>query len=565
MKHSVGIIGGGPVGLTLHLLLKQCGVSSMILERKASLTPRHPQAHFLTQRSLEILRSTGMPIDTLIVNNAPPRHMWNRFVYCNKLTGDIKLYGQYDHFQNNSIIDQLSPCPPVHFAQNKLVPLISQFVDPQDVLLEAQVTAVQVNSADRVNVETADGKLFEFDCVVGADGAKSVTRQAIGAKLEGQFAIQRLANIHFQNQGLSEYLLSSGSNPGPAMLYFIYNAERICVLVAHDLRVGEFVLQVPFFEPFESIDDLTPSKISNIFSAIGITGNSTVQGTGVWTMNAVVANSYGSKSGHIFLAGDAAHQYPPSGGFGLNSGLQDVHNLAWKMAWALKRDDSRQSLKEVLNSYETERKGIAARTAELSIDNFKKVLHVSASLGLNVEYVNLLTSGLNAFGEGFKTSNTAKSLFETVTALGRRLPDIALPSQRTKTNSLISSGQGLPLLFPAQDLQQIYTERGGSFPKSFSESASKKLEVGKRVPHEWLSQNGGQLSSIDLANGYSGENSIPCYTAFVRSNSQSVLEMDGPFASLPCRSVTISNDDSVFTGAKEVLVRPDGHVCAILR
>ena len=68
-----------------------------------------------------------------------------------------------------------------------------------------------------------------------------------------------------------------------------------------------------------------------------------------WRMDAVVAESFSNSYGNIFLVGDACHRFPPAGGFGMNTGIQDVHNLAWKLAMVLKNNSS----PKLLTTYET--------------------------------------------------------------------------------------------------------------------------------------------------------------------------------------------------------------------
>ena len=122
------------------------------------------------------------------------------------------------------------------------------------------------------------------------------------------------------------------------MLHFIYNSSVVCVLVSHDIDEGEFVLQVPFYPPIETLDDYRNNKarclkiINNACFAPG-QASCAVQIIDVnsWRMEAVVASRYASYDGaysRVVLAGDAAHAFPPSGGFGLNTGIGDVFNLA---------------------------------------------------------------------------------------------------------------------------------------------------------------------------------------------------------------------------------------------
>jgi 2-polyprenyl-6-methoxyphenol hydroxylase-like FAD-dependent oxidoreductase len=126
------------------------------------------------------------------------------------------------------------------------------------------------------------------------------------------------------------------------MLYFLYNKDVVAVLVCHDIKRGEFVLQVPFFPPIESIEDYKRDKAKcmeivkkAIFAKTSDVGSDIeIKNVNSWVMEAIVAQSYINKYGdpYAFLVGDAAHAFPPSGGFGMNTGIGDSFNLAHKIA-----------------------------------------------------------------------------------------------------------------------------------------------------------------------------------------------------------------------------------------
>ena len=130
-----------------------------------------------------------------------------------------------------------------------------------------------------------------------------------------------------------------------SMLHFIYNPNIVCVLVSHDVHEGEFVLQVPYYPPIEQLDDyrLNSSRCQKvIYDACFATDNiskdfqAQIVDVNSWRMEAVVADSYYSKGdkdySRVVLAGDAAHAFPPSGGFGLNTGIGDAFCLAHKIS-----------------------------------------------------------------------------------------------------------------------------------------------------------------------------------------------------------------------------------------
>ncbi|KAG8365939.1 hypothetical protein BUALT_Bualt17G0024100 [Buddleja alternifolia] len=193
----------------------------------------------------------------------------------------------------------------------------------------------------------------------------------------GYFAmldLQKLTSVHFMSQDLGQYL----TNERPGMLFF--NTEAIGVLVAHDLKRGEFVLQVPFCPPQQKFEDFS-SRLFNLLSLvfhqhslkfvmkfimsflssvgshlqIGWQRAFRLKCAGCKAMDdayAEVAEKFLAGNNRIILAGEAAHRFPPAGGFGMNTGIQDGHNLAWKLDSVLKG----VAPPSILSTYETERR-----------------------------------------------------------------------------------------------------------------------------------------------------------------------------------------------------------------
>jgi len=118
-----------------------------------------------------------------------------------------------------------------------------------------------------------------------------------------------------------------------------------------------------------------------------------VKNINTWRMEALVADSYvDSDVPSVFLAGDSAHAFPPSGGFGLNTGINDANNLAHKLAWALHNGDTSR-----LGDYDTERRLIGGLTKAYAIANYDKGIVVAAKLNLNKPGFDAVDSLINNF------------------------------------------------------------------------------------------------------------------------------------------------------------------------
>lgn len=166
-----------------------------------------------------------------------------------------------------------SPVSVAHFSQYKLTSLILQQLEnlgftvrnsngldnlnqgklrEREILMGHECISVNATS-DCVTVTASflnEGKHSKKDIrsgiLVGTDGAGSTVRQLLGIEMRGEKDLQKLVSVHFMSKRLGEYLI----NERPGMLFFIFNTEAIGVLVAHDLKEGEFVLQVIMLSVF---------------------------------------------------------------------------------------------------------------------------------------------------------------------------------------------------------------------------------------------------------------------------------------------------------------------------
>ncbi|KAI3933491.1 hypothetical protein MKX01_022070 [Papaver californicum] len=344
------IVGAGPVGLVLSILLTKLGVKCAVMEKSSSFSQNN-----LSMEEIERLQ--------------PPVALWRKFIYCTSLYGSI--LGSVDHMQPQDFKRVVSPVSVAHFSQYKLTKLLLKQIEklnfcictsdglesPKDgwigerkILLGHECISI---TATEYGIMVGakflkDGVMTERNIrcgtLVGSDGAGSTVRNLMGVAMKGEKDLQRLVSVHFMSRDLGNYLL--GERPG--MLFFIFNTEAIGFLL-HMIWTKE---------------NLCYRKLVDI-NVIGINP---------WVMHAEVAEKFVSSNNQIILAGDAAHHFPPAGGFGMNTGIQDAHNLAWKIA-AIVKGISPSSL---LQTYETERKPETFSTLDLvSGDKLEFLLIIS--------------------------------------------------------------------------------------------------------------------------------------------------------------------------------------------
>ena len=464
----------------------------------------------LTRKSAELslVRNSGgawniavEPARRAILLAGPPRD----FVYGSSVTG--RHFSRVDHFASALAERQsrASPTGVAHFPQHRLLPLLMQRAQSEDVAIWMGSELVGFDESDAgvtVSVRHADSTTSRIECdfLVAADGAHSLTRERLGIALSGRSAMQHLMNIHFTVD--PTWLRRATRESRAAMLYFIYNPDVVCVLVAHDADQGEFVCQVPYFPPHQGRELFTDDVCRHVLTAAMGHLGSDVPGLRIhsvrsWAMHARVAASYTSREHQrVMLIGDAAHQLPPAGGFGMNTAIQDAHNLAWKLAMVHRG----QARRRLLCSYESERRPVAIANTALSLRNYEKTVSAAESVGLHREHPSLVSELATAL----PISDAARREFVRGALRIGQAPLAALGKHRMigearirALKRLLQRGGGLPLLFPTNDLGFAYPS--GSDDDQDSHSTSLEAEgacsedplltvrLGGRMPHCRLS------------------------------------------------------------------------------
>lgn len=243
-----------------------------------------------------------------------------------------------------------------------------------DVVQEAQgVTATIKNLSDgtQYNVRAR--------YVIACDGGRTVGPK-LGIVLEGQRDLARAVSIHMTAD------LSGWARDSDVLLRWIWHAETAAMGVLVPMgpnhwgpQSEEWVyhLNYPFDDP-RALDDTRVE--ADMRGNLGI-GDYPIKIHRIsrWALEGVVADRF--RAGRVFVAGDAAHRHPPTGGLGLNSAIQDVHNLTWKLAAVL----GGQAEESLLDSYEPERRTATANNVQRSVENALNTLSFGYQLGLNPE------------------------------------------------------------------------------------------------------------------------------------------------------------------------------------
>jgi len=330
------IVGGSLVGLSTALFLAHHGVPSLSVERHSG-TAIHPRAGHFQLRTLELLRSVGL--EDIVRRTSEESYFPNGGISAMESvrTGEIAVYvGDL-----NDGVQEFSPSRRLFVAQDALEPILRERAMQLGATVRygAEVGAVQ-QTQDGVTAEIRDRatgavRTVRARYLVAADGWRSPIREQLGIGMQGYGQLSRSATIYFRADCAE---LLEGTNLG---VIYVFNPKlRGFFRFERSGRAG-FLAVNTLGDPREpgALDvtsDLTPERaLELVRTAIGVPDMPvTVDDVAHWEATADVADRY--QVGRIFLAGDAVHALPPNGGFGGNTGMQDAHNLAWKLAMAVR-------------------------------------------------------------------------------------------------------------------------------------------------------------------------------------------------------------------------------------
>ncbi|CAH0474961.1 unnamed protein product [Peronospora belbahrii] len=565
-KPRVLVVGGGPVGLvTAFMLEKLYHVPTRVVERQHSPT-LHPQAHFLNLRTMEILYALMPQFHDRLLEQAAPSILWRDYVYCTGV-GRAREIAHIDQFGPcilRDTIEQattngdnlrkslttLSPTQFLHFPQNRFETLLNEFLAENDLLVErgvelesltlpAKGSATQQSQVTLRHLDTDTVEQASYDFILGADGAHSLVRQLCGIGMAGTLNLQSIANVHFTSKALSK-----AASENPAMLYFVFNKEIVGVLIAHDLYQGEWVFQIPFFPPQESIAwDFSIAQCKEIIRHIlpkhvDVSNDDiTIRSVGQWRMGARVAELYDAGKQRVFLVGDAAHQFPPAGGFGMNTGLQDAHNLVWKVALAIQMNTKTflangVNTQALLSSYGRERQPVAKINTQLSLRNVNRTMKVPQALNISYDNAQTLAKVMNSEPMQLLPMRAQRKIAQGIMRVGK-MPlgfldeakdaggrGSALGNRmRASVKDVVSRRKTLGMIFYHFDIGFSYdaSSWAARAKKLMEDSAmdqsaefrtdtgygnktiySPTFCVGARFPHFWCYSNDAKVSTLDM-------------------------------------------------------------------
>ena len=362
-RTPVLIIGGALSGLATAVFLRAQGCACLVAERHAD-TSRHPRARGVNIRTMELLRSVGLEDAVRGTRSARDLAGNGGIAVLRSLAGDELAPFEQPYLSDTRAESRFpSPSRWCLCDQDELERVLRR----RAVELGADVRfGTEVGGLTRTGdggyravLRPSSGEPYAVraDFVVAADGARGAVRRGLGIGMSDHRTLSRTVSVYARADlraalGRRRFLMGYVANDAVnGVLVPVDNAER-------------WLLHVPYFpERGQTVADFTPGRCAGLVrAAAGVPGlDVDVLDVLPWDSAAGVADRYGTDG--VFLVGDCAHLMPPSGAFGANTGVQDAHNLAWKLALRV----SGRGGAGLLGTYEAERRAVAVATVEQAV------------------------------------------------------------------------------------------------------------------------------------------------------------------------------------------------------
>jgi 2,4-dichlorophenol 6-monooxygenase len=487
------IIGAGGSGLSASNFLADLGVESLLIERHPEPSSL-PRAHYLNQRTMEIYRQHGLA-DAVYEKATPPENM-SKALWYTSLGGDDPLDGvklcEADAMGGGAmkpLYDMKGVTRPANLHQIWLEPILRRIAEernPDRVLFNHEFVSLAqddqgVDALVR-NRETGEELTVRTQYVLGADGGKAVG-PSLGVAMIGETNMQDLVAVHIVAD-FSRYL-----DDDSAVMYYIVRPRQVAkvqgaqfvgaILATGPTRWGRHSEEwvVAFGYGINDPERHNEEVLPRVRDLLQVDVPIEVKKVSHWTLGRVTADKF--QVGRVFLVGDAAHQHTPGGGLGLNSGIQDAHNIAWKLAMVLKG----QAPASLLDTYEAERRPVVERNSEWSMFVIFNNHILQAAMGMvhgaSAEFNEAMFTRLLAQTEDGASRRARLNEVVQVRRSEYAAHDMEMGFQYRKGGVV---DDGLP--WPERDpMGHVYT------PSS---------HPGCRVPHAWLHQDGKAVSTHDL-------------------------------------------------------------------
>eukprot|EP00026_Physarum_polycephalum_P005256 Phypoly_transcript_05287.p1 GENE.Phypoly_transcript_05287~~Phypoly_transcript_05287.p1 ORF type:complete len:599 (+),score=98.34 Phypoly_transcript_05287:161-1957(+) len=499
---SVIIIGGGIVGLSAALFLQHHDVPFTLIERHSS-TSIHPRARGVNARTMEMYREVGVAEEVQEIGNR--RKQEGGILSANTLREGLENFdGEFGRKMMGTMVGKLenfTPCPALRGAritQDLLEPVLLKHLRERggDARFYTSLISFSQNeegvSCEVQHRETQKITTIKAKYMIAADGANSFVRRQLGAPVGGKGILGKLVNVLFKCDMEElvtgkEFSLCRIDREEVVGLFTSINLKDVWVF--HILDKSGSATSSPEAAQTGSaawqqareatMAYYTPAECERLIKiALGMPEKK-VEVVSVLPWDSAMHVMENFIHGRIFFAGDSAHVMPPWGGQGANSGIADVHNLAWKLAYVL----SARAPPSLLDTYQTERYPIDFQCAQESAD-------AADSTGL------IETSG---FGGGRGGGGGGKKFLP---------PWLLMPIISGAMSFVFRYSWLLGYFFPKIPALMARMPRILGYGSNYANLATKDDgpnshplgldgRPGTRCPHIWLKEDGKEFSTVD--------------------------------------------------------------------
>ncbi|MFD9908399.1 FAD-dependent monooxygenase [Streptomyces sp. NPDC059063] len=551
------IVGGGGCGLAASVFLSDHGVGHVLVERHAD-TSILPKAHYLNQRTMEIFRQHGLA--GAVSEHAADTGQFGKVRWQTSLAGDgpldRRVIHEMDAFGGGALTDRYAahgPVLPAKLPQLRLEPLLrrqAQQRNPGRVLFSHELLSFTEQDKHVVAEirNLADGTVTRIRAryVIAADGGRTLGPQ-LGVRMEGVTNMVDVTSAYFSAD------LSRWWHDGTIITWFVnprrpdLNSTLLEMGPTWGRHCEQWGLHFALGDADRDDEAAVTGRIREVLGLPGL--DLTVHKVSHWSIERVLADRY--RTGRFLIVGDAAHRQPPTTGLGLNGGIQDVHNLAWKLAAVLagRADDA------LLDTYARERRPVGERNVDWGLATwFHHRVLTEAALGLGAHVPPERRTA--AFSAYFADSPTG--------ALTRARAAEIFATHRAECH--------------AHELELGFAYAQGALVPDGSRPPARSplgtdyrptTRPGHRLPHAWLEHGGQRLSTLDLAGPSTGFALITgaAGTAWAKAAEQVAEKLSLPLAVARIGDgAPYTDTDRGWAAVREVaddgavLVRPDQHV-----